>query len=935
MSKSPRFRFHAFVGALLIAAFAVSASAQVTVLGVQYKADQPFPEHECFWDAASYPSSCPATNPLGGSIHIMLKNNGASSVTVQDVTFNGFSLAQVLVLHFQVVKRQPASIWLNGHTQAELDALLAAGEPVWYKTDPAVIAPGGVSHIVVRLRMTPTIPSINIGVVLNTGTVSTVVPVELDQPRLAGASFSSDLTKAYLYWRRAPGAGAPTTILLNGNDVTANATTVNDSTIGFAASVLQLSQPLVSGSMHVFKGVYADGKTAGSGVRAWNNPFIYGQWSAMPSAEGDYAANRAVIDDATNRGINAQVVQGEPGLNDFWKTVSGRQYAADRGYGFVIDEVGKWSCTNPLMWFIRDEPDAADSRVTGIPGNKMVGSLAQMAVQTGEELRANYPTAPTTLNLDGTYKPFNWYNYGQVPDVMMFDAYYEPRLRDAIWNNPARIPLFSKATYRFAVAQVAQSAAEPNPLHCILYSCEYKDPTTGSIFPFPAPQSKRIETYYALAAGAKGICYWWLKAGYPSNGLGARTSAALALWKEIGLLGNEIKTAAPLLVTSCPANLTLQPTAGVWARALLVGSDTTILFAVNDQYYNDQTGCHYTPVANAGVAMTLPSWIQSPTAFEITAGGIRDVTTQFGGGQLQVSLGTLNLTRMIVITANASLRTTIEDRYTQLVRPKVCVFAPEVCTPTGPTITQQPAAQNVCAGSTATFTVAATGSGTLSYQWQKNSANITNGGHYSGCTTATFTVSNAADTDAANYRCVVTATNGNTNSNQAALTLKAVTTITQHPVDKTVVAGQTATFTVAATGDGTLTYQWQKNSANITNGGHYSGCTTGTLTVSNADTGDAGSYCCVVTAGCGSATSNAASLLLGVPGDFDADGDVDLEDFSVLQQCLAGLFVPILDPNCLQADLSGDGYVEHDDLVRFRNCMSGAGIPASTGCVSP
>ena len=86
-------------------------------------------------------------------------------MTVQDVNFNGFSLAQILVLHFQVVKRQPASIWLDGLAQADLNTLVAAGEPVWYKIDPATIAPGGTSHIVVRLRMTPTIPSINLDVV--------------------------------------------------------------------------------------------------------------------------------------------------------------------------------------------------------------------------------------------------------------------------------------------------------------------------------------------------------------------------------------------------------------------------------------------------------------------------------------------------------------------------------------------------------------------------------------------------------------------------------------------------------------------------------------------------------------------------------------------------------------------------------------------------
>ena len=150
---------------------------------------------------------------------------------------------------------------------------------------------------------------------------------------------------------------------------------------------------------------------------------------------------------------------------------------------------------------------------------------------------------------------------------------------------------------------------------------------------------------------------------------------------------------------------------------------------------------------------------------------------------------------------------------------------------------------------TATFTVAASGTG-LSYQWQKNSANIANGGHYSGVTTTTLTVSSADASDAASYRCVVTNAGGSATSNAAALTVKAATTVTQQPAAQAVCAGATATFTVAATGDGTLSYQWQKDTVNIT------GATAATLQITNCGAGDVGSYRCVVTGGCGTATSN-------------------------------------------------------------------------------
>ena len=46
---------------------------------------------------------------------------------------------------------------------------------------------------------------------------------------------------------------------------------------------------------------------------------------------------------------------------------------------------------------------------------------------------------------------------------------------------------------------------------------------------------------------------------------------------------------------------------------------------------------------------------------------------------------------------------------------------------------RSPSPQNVCPNGTATFSVTATGSGTITYQWQTNDVNVPNGGHYSGC----------------------------------------------------------------------------------------------------------------------------------------------------------------------------------------------------------
>ena len=170
-----------------------------------------------------------------------------------------------------------------------------------------------------------------------------------------------------------------------------------------------------------------------------------------------------------------------------------------------------------------------------------------------------------------------------------------------------------------------------------------------------------------------------------------------------------------------------------------------------------------------------------------------------------------------------------------------------------PTITTQPVNQTVTAGQTATFTVVASGTAPLSYQWQKNGANI------AGATASSYTTPATATTDSGStFDVVVSNTAGSVTSNAATLTVNAAVvapTITTQPVNQTVTAGQTATFTVVAGGTAPLSYQWQKNGVNI------AGATATSYTTPATATTDSGStFRVVVTNTAGSVTSSAATL---------------------------------------------------------------------------
>jgi hypothetical protein len=144
----------------------------------------------------------------------------------------------------------------------------------------------------------------------------------------------------------------------------------------------------------------------------------------------------------------------------------------------------------------------------------------------------------------------------------------------------------------------------------------------------------------------------------------------------------------------------------------------------------------------------------------------------------------------------------------------------------------------------------------MTYQWQKNNGNI------SGATSSSYTTPTTTTGDnGSTYRVVVGNSAGSATSNAASLTVNntpaaaVAPAITTQPANKTVTAGQTATFAVTASGTAPMTYQWQKNNGNI------SGATSASYTTPATASGDNGStYRVVVGNSAGSATSSAATL---------------------------------------------------------------------------
>ena len=173
--------------------------------------------------------------------------------------------------------------------------------------------------------------------------------------------------------------------------------------------------------------------------------------------------------------------------------------------------------------------------------------------------------------------------------------------------------------------------------------------------------------------------------------------------------------------------------------------------------------------------------------------------------------------------------------------------------PVAPSITAQPVSQAVTAGQTATFSVGATGTAPLSYQWQENGTAL------NGATSASYTNKATTTSDnAAHFTVVVSNSAGSVTSSAATLTVSSAPvapSITAQPVSQAVTAGQTATFSVGATGTAPLSYQWQENGTAL------NGATSASYTSKATTTSDnAAHFTVVVSNSAGSVTSSAATL---------------------------------------------------------------------------
>ena len=269
-----------------------------------------------------------------------------------------------------------------------------------------------------------------------------------------------------------------------------------------------------------------------------------------------------------------------------------------------------------------------------------------------------------------------------------------------------------------------------------------------------------------------------------------------------------------------------------------------------------------TPTVNAcaGLSATISGQAYAnPKSDNLVVRWWRNGSPLVDGGQYS---GTATSTLVIANVTAADegdyiLRAELADNPSQAAQESV-----ELVIASTPSITQQPQNTSVCAGVAFSLNVSVSATGGVSYEWSKDGTALP------GETSATLTVANATAARGGAYRVRIRTSCGSIESDVATVTVRPATEITQQPpATVSVQVGQPLSITVAATGAGTVQYQWFKEGTQI------AGEVAPTFAVAAAANGDAGKYWCRVRSECGDVISDTSNVTVR-PSVVGVDEDV-------------------------------------------------------------
>ncbi len=245
-------------------------------------------------------------------------------------------------------------------------------------------------------------------------------------------------------------------------------------------------------------------------------------------------------------------------------------------------------------------------------------------------------------------------------------------------------------------------------------------------------------------------------------------------------VGNNTNSASPTKFLAAPGYDLCTgwgtPAGSNLINALLSPPDALQVFPATALTWSGGAGGPFTPAMQniflTNIGMAPLNWALTNTAAWLKiapAGGT--LASNFSGAVVSLSLNSAASNLAPGSYCATIWFTNLNDGFAQSRQ----VILNVALTSSVPVIVTQPLSQTAAPGASVVLTVAAVGNAPLSYQWRKDTTNLSDGGDVSGCATAALSIRNVSSTAAGTYSVIVSNSLSATVSADAVLTVASVT----------------------------------------------------------------------------------------------------------------------------------------------------------------
>jgi len=558
-----------------------------------------------------------------GSIHIILENDSARSENITLKSLNGTPISDLATNP----RRSGEIVWFKVESPSlgPPDTSADRNDPRFERSDSAEVRSGGWVDCCIRLRSVPKGKVIATFETGGSGLMDVAVPIVAPRVRIETIAFSTGIDRLYVYLRSLDGKPVgKCKVLIDGHHVSAR-WTLGPMVSGLLLAEIDLKPAWELGSFHLIEVALQGGGTLARIIRAWDGYFCIGLYGVLEPAR---------VADAKAHGFNTYFTGGVSPILD----EAGMNYVPAHNVGEGRKRTGNVSGT--LFYQNKDEPDAHDwGSGEDLPPMERLGVNAQAEVLPDLRYqRARDPGTPNLLLVDNTYKPLQWYVYGQIADIYCTDPYVplNGRQLDYVWR----------------ALDVARDACTPSPLVSVLWACAL-DGKRKFGNNAPTPEEIRMAVFYALGCGVKGIAYFIDMSQKTGEGQFTGLSDIKPLWQEVGRTNRDVAILAPYLSIGCPVPGGVK-VEGAWARAVMCGSDKLVVIVVNTKHYiafETRNECSLHEVTrDVDVSIQLPPEFQCCKVEEINNGRLISMPGKVEKGALRLKLDVLDTARAVLIS---------------------------------------------------------------------------------------------------------------------------------------------------------------------------------------------------------------------------------------------------------------------------------------------